>query len=182
MTTPKFKRHPIKNFFIMTRIQMNHIVRVASMVILVAFLSLGIVGLMYYIRFKTGYLYFRGNDIDAALVRYSIWGIMLPSLLPTFFMAVSLGVAIALYSSRKIALPLFKMRKWAEDLFAGNLKHTVYVRKSDDMHELSTTCNQVSRKYLQILQSMDEITEAEDKNSDEKLAEIKSYLSTLQIK
>ncbi len=177
----RHKRYPVKHFFIMDRMQKAYIFQVMLIVLGICILTLLAVVGVYYLKFKTGYFYFMTEDMNADLIRHNIWSLVLPSAGPSFIIALLLGVHIALFSSRKIAIPLYKIKKWAEFLFRGDLTYQVVMRKSDNMRELQTSCNQVSKKYLEIVQTIENMASSTEKDSEKKLEDIKEYLSKFKL-
>ncbi|MFC1584759.1 hypothetical protein ACFL5V_04355 [Fibrobacterota bacterium] len=175
------KRYPVKHFFIMSRIQWRYIIRIMGSVFLITLAVLLTVVVVYHLKFKTGYFYYMTEDMNADLIRHNIWSLIIPSFLPSALASIIIGLNISLYSSRKIALPIFKIRKWSENLFAGNFNYEVTVRKKDDMGELVTACNQVARKYSMIFRQIQGITATENKPPEEKIEELKRVIGPLKI-
>jgi len=182
MSTKKvlpYKRHPIKNFIIVPGVQWAHVIRMMSMTLLTSITTLVIVAGVYYFKFGSGYFYYLEDQAEGLVIRHNIWNLVLPSALPALFLTVILSAYISLYSSRKIALPIFKIRRWSEALFAGNLRHSVNLRKGDNLNELAHSCNQISRKYSQILKDIDLASKAEIP-APERLLKIQNLLQRIE--
>jgi len=179
--TEKIKRHPIKHFFIMDRVQKFFIVRTLFIACTVSLLTLLSVLLVYYIKYKSGYFYYMTESLDADLVRHSIWSLIIPSAGPSLLVAIVVAFILALYGSRKIALPLFKIKQWATSMFAGDLTYEVSLRKGDNLFELETSCKQVSKKYNEIFYEIKSQLENDTKNSDQKITDLKEYLSGFNL-
>ncbi len=54
---------------------------------------------------------------------------------------VAILVAVAIYFSHKIAGPLHRFERSAEEIGQGRLNHRVHIRKDDEMHELEDGLN-----------------------------------------
>ena len=174
-------RHPVTHYFIISRAQWNYIIRVLGTIVGITLLTLIIVAAVYYVKFKTGYFYYMTEDLNADLIRHNIWSLILPSFLPSALVALIIGTNVTLYSSRKIVLPILKIRKWAEALFAGNFGHFMTVRESDNLNELAAACNQVSGKYADILKNIQSTINDMDKGADKKIQEVNKILSSLNL-
>lgn len=170
-----YKRHPIKNFIIMPRIQWEYIFKMMAMVSVTSMGTLLVVIIVYYAKFRTGYFYFLTDNMGGPIIKHTIWGLVIPSAVPAILLAILLGLYISLYSSRKIALPLFKIRRWAEAIFAGNLRHFVSLRKEDNLGELATACNQISKKFSQVLKEIDTTSQSEG-SPDDRIRKIQDLL------
>jgi len=179
--THKPARHPVKHFLIMTRVQQRFIFRGVIAVSLLSLFSLLMVVILYYLKYRTGYFYYMTESLEQDLIRYSIWDLILPSAGPALFASILIGVGMALWASRKIALPLFKIRQWAVSMFAGDLNYKVTLRESDDLYELETSCHQVSQKYNEIFRTIKNTLHSPDKNPEEKLAELEKYLDEFNL-
>ncbi len=181
MKTSDYKRRPIKHFIMMSRVQWQYIRRVMLMVAITTVLTILCVALVYALKYKSGYFYYLSQNMEGDLIRRNIWELLLPSFVFSAFGTILLGLGISLYSSRKIALPLFKIRRWAENVFAGNFKHRVTLRDNDNLDELMTSCNQVSRSYSALLQKLQDTSTDDSLTSEEKIAGIQKTLSEVEF-
>jgi len=176
------KRHPIKHFFIMDRVQKTFISKTLIKVFTVSLVTFLMVVLIYYLKYRNGYFYYMTESLDEDLIRHSIWSLILPSAGPSLFASLIVGVYIALDASRKIALPLFKIKQWATALFAGNLDYYVTLRKGDDLFELEASCKQISRKYNEIINEIKDVLDGQEINSDQKVIDLKEYVSQFKTR
>ena len=177
----KFKRHPVKHFFIMGRVQKKIIGRMMVIMGTVSLITLAMVVAVYYLKYQSGYFYFMTESLDANLVRHSIWSLILPSIGPSILASLLVGAYVSLSASRKIALPLFKIKQWATSMFAGNLDYQVTLRDGDDLFELETSCHQVSRKYNEIFSEIKLVLEDEKTTPESKVSAMQDYISQFKI-
>lgn len=175
---PGHKRYPIRHFFIMNRIQRKWIFRVFLTVFSVTLMTLGSVVMSYFFQYEAGHFYFLGPEVSEDLIRYTVWAIVLPSVVPSFLLATLLGLLLALYSSRKIAVPIYKIRVWSDALFSGDLTYRVRMRKGDDLEELESACNQVSNKFNATVETIKGIL---DGNEDNQIGRIKETIEDLKL-
>ncbi len=106
-----------------------------------AFIASGVVLAVYFYYSQSGYLYFMSSDFEKPLVRQSLLGIALPGLLFAEGVTLFIGFIIALLVSRKIAVPLYKLERWAESIADGNLNCNLSFREKGQYKELMEYCN-----------------------------------------
>lgn len=111
---------------------------------------------MYNLKSRDGNFYYMSNDIMQDLELKSILGIVLPSLLAVQTITILVAFGISLFSSRKIAVPLYKVEKWASRLKTGNLNTTLAFREEDGLEDLISNCNGVSHFYHSLLSEIKE--------------------------
>jgi methyl-accepting chemotaxis protein len=157
-----FKRRPIKNFFVKKELQLGYIRKIVSIVILTAAISIIVLAGVYYYKSGSGYFYFVSKDLMGDLIRQSILQTILPSLIIAEIISVIMGVLIGLVSSRKFAIPVYKIENWTDELMKGNYKSRIIFREKDEFETLCSRCNSLSER----LQSQFTFTQ-------EKLREIK---------
>jgi methyl-accepting chemotaxis protein len=176
----QYTRRPIKHYFIMSQTQWNYILPIMVTVALATLTTLLIVVAVYYLKFHPGDFFYLTENMKTDLVKHGIWELVLPSFLPSAGVSLLIGLIITLYSSRKMVLPIFKIRQWSDALVAGELDYMVSTRKSDNMQELATSCNRVTEKYSQILRSIDSATSSR-KPVEKKVEEVKKILDSLNL-
>jgi methyl-accepting chemotaxis protein len=157
--TDKHLRHPLKNFFIKKSIQINIIWKIIVTVIIAASLTTGLIMFLYNLKSSEGSFYYMSNDMMQDLELKNIIGIVLPSIIVVEIIAILIAFGIGLISSRKIAVPIFKIEKWASKLRAGKLNTTLAFREEDHLNELTTQCNSVTDFYKTIFEEIRQHTE-----------------------
>jgi len=104
------------------------------------------------------------NNITEDLKLKSILGIVLPPVIAAELVAVLFAFGIGLFSSRKIAVPVYKIEKWATRLKNGKLNTTLAFREEDRLTELAVQCNAAVEYYRQILSEIKVHTENISRN------------------
>ncbi len=89
----------------------------------------------------------------------SILGIILPALIIAQFVSLVIAVAIGMFSSRKVAVPVYKLEKWATQVKKGKLKTHIGFRETTEMKDLTIQCNALTDTYKQIFIDIDSATE-----------------------
>ena len=121
------------------------------------------------------------NDIMQDLELKSILGIILPPIVAAEIVAVLLGFGIGLFYSRKIAVPLYKIEKWANRLRHGKLNTTLAFREEDRLKDITVQCNSVTEFYRNIFSEIQthvgEI--AENSSNPEKVAQNSALISKI---
>jgi len=174
-------RKPVGNFFIKKALQIRLIVKIVVAAIIATVISSGTLLLVYYMKYKGVLLY--QMDHQANLSKEFIIFIILPSLvlsaLVNFFMAFGIG----LYSSRKYAVPVYKLENWARLLKNGRITAKVQFREKEELRELADQCNLLSidllKKLVEIKRQADVLSET-NKNS-EPLRKMREILSTFDL-
>jgi methyl-accepting chemotaxis protein len=157
--TDKHLRHPLKNFFVKKSIQINIIWKIIVTVIISASLTTGLIMFLYNLKSSEGSFYYMSNDMMQDLELKNIIGIVLPSIIVVEIIAILIAFGIGLISSRKIAVPIFKIEKWASKLKTGKLNTTLAFREEDHLNELTTQCNSVTDFYKTIFEEIRQHTE-----------------------
>lgn len=151
---PVIHRHPIKNFFIKKDLQLNYIKRIIIMVILTAVLTIMILAGVYYYKFGSGYFYYISGDLLGDLERQSIIYTILPSLVLAEIISVMLGIIIGLFSSRKFAVPIYKIESWLLEMLKGNFSARITFREKEEFKTLALNCNAFSLELESIFKDL----------------------------
>jgi methyl-accepting chemotaxis protein len=104
-------------------------------------ISSGSLFLVYYLRYKTVIVYQLDKFKD--LSRENIFTIIFPALIISAVVSILISVVIGLYSSRKYAVPIYKLEQWITLLKDGKVCSTLRFREHEEMKELSNKCNQL---------------------------------------
>jgi methyl-accepting chemotaxis protein len=146
-----YARRPLANFFLKRSLQTGIILKAGGVLLLSALLTTALLIAVYLIRSRDGTFYFMSNDVMKDLELVSILGLVLPVLVTIQVINFLIAVSIGLNSSRKAALPVYKVEKWAALVGEGKLKTTLGFRKKDGLGDLALECNQMTNFYRRTL-------------------------------
>lgn len=180
------KRHPIGNFFIMKGLQFRLIKKIVLSAVLSTLVGLGTLVFIYYLKFDNTAFYPVSLDSAASIGdRENILSIILPSVIISAFINILIAIAIGLYASRKYAVPIFKLEKWADLLNSGKMAAKLNFREKEEMKELSSKCNSLSenlRKKFNEIQSAAEILIKDEKfKGNPQINEITEILDSMSL-
>ncbi len=177
----KSSRKPISNFLIKRSLQTGIIMNVFIMMILTSVLTCGILGWFYNAKSQHGSFFYMSNDVMQDLELTNILGIILPALVAAQIVSLVIAFAIGLFSSRKVAVPVYKIEKWAAQLRAGNLNTRLVFREKEQKmtSELTRECNAVVDYYRAVFA---EISAAADKigADTQNAAEVRKHAESLK--
>ena len=139
--TDKITRQPIRHFFIKKSMQYKIIGKILFVVFVTALLTTVTVSLVYNVKSKNGSFYYMSNDTKQDLELKNILEVILPSVIGAQIISMLIGLGIGLFSSRKIAVPIYKFEKWVTNLKSGNLHTRIEFREKHDMEDLTHECN-----------------------------------------
>jgi len=160
----KHNRHPVKNFFVKKSFQFKLIAKTIVIVVATGLLTLGLMAFIYNSKARTGSFYYMSDDLTKDLELQNIFGIILPPIIAVELMAIFIAFGIGLFSSRKIAVPLYKVERWATSLRNGKLNTTLAFREVDHLKELTSQCNAATDFYRDLLTEITTCTETIAKN------------------
>jgi nitrogen fixation/metabolism regulation signal transduction histidine kinase len=162
--TSKVHRKPIGNFFIKKSLQIRLIKKIVIAALISTLVSTGSLILVYYLKYQTVIVY-QLDKLTQELNREHIVFLILPTLLVSALVSVFVSFGIGLYSSRKYAVPIYKLEQWATLLRSGKLNALLRFREKEEMKELSDKCNQLATEFRQRFQEIkkqaDELKENE---------------------
>ncbi|MBN1983204.1 MAG: hypothetical protein JW795_16840, partial [Chitinivibrionales bacterium] len=121
--------------------------------------------------------------------RENIALIILPSLIVSSVVNIFIGICIGLYASRKYAVPIFKLEKWAVLLRDGRFNTHLNFREETEMRELCARCNDLSAALCDIFKQIHTQTialvEVNEELKNQKIAKpinaIRDLLNTLEF-
>ncbi|MBN1309378.1 MAG: hypothetical protein JXA18_15770 [Chitinispirillaceae bacterium] len=142
----KTHRKPIGNFFIKKSLQIRLITKIAAAALLSTLVSSGSLILVYYLKYQTVIVY-QLDKLTQELNREHILFLILPTLLVSAVVSVFVSFCIGLYSSRKYAVPIYKLEQWATLLRTGKMSALLRFREKEEMKELSDKCNQLAGEF-----------------------------------
>lgn len=180
------QRHPISNFFIMKGLQLRLIKKIVLSAVLSTLVGLSTLVFIYYIKFDNTAFYPVSFDSAASIgERENILSIILPSVIISAFINILIAIAIGLYASRKYAVPIFKLEKWADLLSEGKMAAKLHFREKEEMKELSGKCNSLSeslrKKFENIQNATEELIKNEALKDNDALKKITTILDEMNL-
>jgi len=175
-------RKPIGNFFIKKSLQLRLIRKVVLAALISTLVSSGSLLLVYYLKYRTVIVY-QLDKISQDLNREHIVFLILPTLLVSAIVSILVSFGIGLYSSRKYAVPIYKLEQWAMLLKNGKMSALLRFREKEEMKELSDRCNQLATmfrdRFLEIKHLSDKLKDHEATASVS--ADLKKILKNLDL-
>lgn len=181
------KRHPIRNFIILPDLQWPYIIRMLALVNLAGVLMAVTICALFYLRYENGAMADSEQGMEmvnenmmGALVEENLMDVIIPAFVISDVVSLLIGLWIALYFSRKVSVPIYRVRKWAEVINSGDLAYRLKFRPGDDLKMLEDACNRVSETYSQIIDDLRRQVSDLDLPPSPKLQKIKSTLERLR--
>jgi methyl-accepting chemotaxis protein len=170
---PKFKRRPIRNFIIMPDVQWPYIIRILAIVNLAGVLMATSICALFFFRYQANLMGGQegteglSDSAMSMLMEENLMDVIIPGFIIADVVSLVIGLWLALYFSRKLSVPIFRIRKWAEVVSSGDLSFRLQFRPGDDLQGLENACNQVSDTYLAIIEDLEsQLAEANIPHSD----------------
>lgn len=175
-------RRAIGNFFIKRSIQIRLIKNIVFSGIISTIVSSSSLFFVYYLRYKTVVVY-QLDRITQDLSRESIFNILLPTLAISAIVSIILSLGIGLYSSRKYAVPIYKLEQWVSLLLKGKLSASLQFREKEEMSELSDKCSNLSKElqktFIRIRSQIERLKE--ENASSEAIQNLENVLSAFDL-
>jgi len=151
----KFKRQPLKNFFIKPGLQIRLTIQFVIGSFFASFCSLAL--LFAISRFDSDGLEGLRTAWYYLQATYSGFGI-------AACVSLLVGMVIGTYASRKVALPIFKVEQWAEGLKKGDFTVHLGMRDSDYWQKMANTCNGFTSEMRENLKQVQNLTSDDHEN------------------
>jgi methyl-accepting chemotaxis protein len=180
-------RQPVGHFFVKKSLQFKIITEILLVVFISAVITTAAVTLVYNAKSQSGSFYFMSNDFKKDLELKNILEVILPSVIGAQIITMIIGFGIGLFSSRKIAVPIYKFEKWVRQLKKGNLMTRLDFREKEEMEDLIHECNELAdfykEKFIEIDNSLKklELTAMPDPEAQEQVNRIKQTLGTVSF-
>ncbi|MFP4013165.1 MAG: hypothetical protein ACLFVQ_03700 [Chitinispirillaceae bacterium] len=176
-------RKPFRNFFIKKSVQFKLVFQIFFTILLTATITTVLISIHYISKADQGSFFLMSNDgvmLDLKLV--SMLGIVLPALIIAQTISIVIALAIGLFSSRKIAVPLYKIENWASRIRSGKLNTTLAFREKKEMKELTFQCNAATDFFRNTLEEIRSSARkaGESENPAVTREEIQKILNVLQ--
>jgi methyl-accepting chemotaxis protein len=184
----KSNRKPIKNFLIKRPLQTKIIFQILVFMLLTTFITTLMLVIAYNMKSQAGHFYYMSNDVMKDLELVNVLIFILPSLITAQLVSLLIAFIIGLFSSRKAAVPIYKIEKWAEELRGGNLKTRLGFREQEEMKELTTKCNDVADYYRGIFGAIHSSIEQIESGMDDRekivdsVTKIKATMNKIDFK
>lgn len=178
----KAERKPLRNFLIKRSLQVRILLQVVFVMVMTGVLTTILLAWVYNATSQGGSFYYMSNDVKQDLELTSILGIILPSLITAQLVSFIIVSGIGLFSSRKVAVPIYKIERWAEQLKSGNLNTNLAFREQKEMSDLTRQCNAVSAFYRSVFTDIAEAADGLEEHvgdspvAEDKLARIRKAL------
>jgi len=175
-------RRPIGNFFIKKSMQIRLIKNIILSAIISTLIASSTLFLVYFLRYKTVVVY-QLDKVTQELSRENILSLILPALLISALISIILALGIGLYSSRKYAVPIYKIEQWLSLLLQGKLGATLQFREKEEMNDLSNKCNSLGAELQKIFHEirLKVVALKEQNSAPEIAAEFEKILSKVEI-
>ncbi len=170
-----------KNFFIKKSIQLSIIAKIVFIVFASSLVTTLVLAFIYYAESRGGSFYYMSHDVTADLKLQNILGLILPAILSAQLVGLILALGVGLFSSRKIAVPLYKIERWAGELSKGKLNTRLAFRENTEMRELTTKCNSVTDMYRNLLSEIRDSVEALERD-ESKSASVAREVTNMKAK
>ena len=183
----KNDRKFFKNFFIKKSIQLSIIAKIVFIVFASSLVTTFVLAFIYYAESRGGSFYYMSHDVTADLKLQSILGLILPAIVSAQLVGIVLALGVGLFSSRKVAVPLYKIERWAGELSKGRLNTRLAFRENNQMRDLTSKCNSVAEMYGNLLSDIREGVEALDADQskspsvEREVERIKTILSRVEF-
>lgn len=146
----KYTRRRFRNFFIKRSIQIRLIAGIVGIVLVSVFLTTIIIAFVYNTKAKYGSFYYMRNDERVELELINALEIVLTPVIIIEVVAVISAFVVGLLSSRIVAVPIYKIERWAARLKAGKLNTTLAFRENKRMKDLVIQCNGVTEFFRSV--------------------------------
>ncbi len=145
MTAQKYKR---RNYFIKKQFQTRFILKFCALVVLGAVISGVILYLLSRGTVTTAFVNSRLSIVNTA-------DYILPALIGSGLVSIALisiaTVIVVMYLSHRIAGPLFRIEKSAEEIGSGNLAFKIWLRSTDEITRMADGLNEMTENLRKSL-------------------------------
>jgi methyl-accepting chemotaxis protein len=181
--TQKNVRRPVRHFFIKKSMQYKIIAEILFVVSLTAVITTVSLSFIYNSKSKNGTFYYMSSDNKQDLELKNVLEVILPSVVGAQLFSIIIGLGIGLFSSRKMAVPIYKFEKWVSQLKNGNLNTRLSFRENEQMKDLTLHCNALAEYYRNVFKEIDDAVAVLEKSSagnPAALDQLKQMKKTLQ--
>jgi methyl-accepting chemotaxis protein len=176
-------RKPVRHFFIKKSMQLNLIFKILLVVFLSAVIATAALTVLYNSKAHGGSFYYMSNDMRQDLELKNILEFVLPSVIGAQLFSIIIGLGIGLFSSRKMAVPIYKFEKWVSQLKTGNLNTRLSFRETEEMKDLTVECNALAGYYRDLFREISATVDALEKTASSNpaaIAQVKQLKKALE--
>lgn len=148
------RRQPLKNFVFFPAIQWPLIAFNVFLVLLGVLGTGGGIIAVYAWKFQDSSVYVLSQSTFVPLEKISIAAVVGPAILGCIIVALGVGVTMALSTSRRVALPIYKVIRWARLSADGDLQVQLGFRTGDRLGELAEACNFLNSSFRSTLKDV----------------------------
>jgi methyl-accepting chemotaxis protein len=164
----KVVRKPISNFFIKKSLQIRLITKIVIAALASTLLTAACLIVVYYLKYQTVVVY-QLDKLSQELTREHIIFLIFPTLLMSSLVSLIMAFGIGLYSSRKYAVPIYKLEQWVTLLQQGKMGAMLRFREKEEMKDLSDKCNMLAAdlrfKFMEIRKEIDKLKQTDPSSS-----------------
>ena len=177
----QYNRKPLGNFLIKKDLQIRLITKIVVSVLISTIVTAAALMIVYIMKYQNIPIYEVSNMAD--LDKVSIHYILLPPLIVSVCVNIIIGIAVGFYASRKYAIPVYRLEKWAEQIDQGLLTSKMQFREKEEMKELCRDCNNLAEGIRQKFIFIDENIRELEKKSRPPIAvkNIRTVLSGMKL-
>ena len=174
-------RKPVVNFFVKKPQQIGLALRIVGIVALTTMVSTGIILLLYYLRNKN-VLFYEMHE-SGELSAHNFLSVLMPALIVSMTVNVIVAFCIGLYASRKYAVPIFKLEKWAMQVKNGVLTEKLRFREKRELAELMTDFNEMGEELRGKFKTIRDTINAlpDEVKTDDRIATVSQIVSSLKL-
>lgn len=165
-TRTMLQRKPLRNFVYYPTVQWPIIGYNLALVALAVLGTAAAIVALYVWRFQGTSVYVLSQSSFVPLEKISVLNILIPAVIGCAIVSVGVGVLLALSTSRRVALPIYKVTRWARHVADGELHVCLGFRKGDNLEELSQACNLATGNFKETLLSLKAIGQRPDVPQD----------------
>jgi methyl-accepting chemotaxis protein len=141
-STPHVTRKPLGNFVFEPKVQWPQIVRNGLMALITSLGTAGAILWIYHREFGDASVYILDrNSAFFPLDHSGLLAVLTPAIAGPAIAGVLLGWLLTLGASRRIALPIYKVKQWADKVSDGDLGARLGFRPGDGLESLAESCN-----------------------------------------
>jgi methyl-accepting chemotaxis protein len=181
------QRHPIRNFIILPDVQWPYIIRILALVNLAGVLMATTICAFFYWRYENGPMMdseagmeMVNENLMHALVEENLMDVVIPAFVVSDVVSLLIGLWLALYFSRKVSVPIYRVKQWAETITSGDLAYRLKFRPGDERQVLEDACNKVGGHYASVIEDLRRQIAEVDSSDSPKIQGIKSTLERLR--
>jgi methyl-accepting chemotaxis protein len=146
------KKRSIFNFFIKPKLQIRFTFIFIVISLILSFVSLGIAWLVTQIEL---------DAVESAKTAWFLLKATYPGLWIVGVVSIVVGLIVGIFGSRMVALPIFKVEQWSNELKNGNITKQLGMRELDFWGGMAKSCNAFTKELRDSLEALQKSSEAD---------------------